>query len=62
MYVHYVVSTNNILLVAYSVEKVITIDIVFKLKLLQIYPNPLKELLRVNTQMDTYSRISFDRM
>ena len=59
MYI-YVISTNNILLVAYSV-KITTkkkIDIIFKFKLLQRYPNPVRELLRVNTQMDTNSLIS----
>ena len=59
----YVISTNNILLVAYSV-KITTkkkIDIIFKFKLLQRYPNPVRELLRVNTQMDTHSLISTDK-
>ena len=59
----YVISTNNILLVAYSV-KITTkkkIDVIFKFKLLQRYPNPVRELLRVNTQMDTHSLISTDK-
>ena len=55
------ISTNNILLVVYSVKIVITIDIVFKFKLLQRYPNPVKEFLCVNTRIDTHPLIFRDK-